>query len=391
MRKIAATYIYPVTSQPIKYGILYLDDNNTIVKIIDNNGKMVEEEGCEYYNGIITPGFINAHTHLELSYLKNLFERGAGMRQFLKTMMTKPKTNVSEIAAIAEYYDKQMYNQGIVAVGDICNTTDTLEVKTTSKIHYHSFIELYGLSPKKSTEIYSNGITIRNEYIKRDLPSTITPHAPYSLSKNLLMKIYSENINPLLSIHILENSIKQENLSDNAQSFKSLYKQHGINDIENSVEHPFQLMLKDIVGKQLLTVHNTRATVQDWDIALDIVHRNNISLFAVTCPRSNMYINSLLPDYNQWPKEIPVCLGTDSLASNTDLSVFNEILFLLKKTDISFNKLLEWGTLNGARALMIDNKFGSLEIGKTPGVNLISQFDFEKNKPSDNATIRKLA
>ncbi|MDD2563872.1 MAG: hypothetical protein PHU27_06625 [Salinivirgaceae bacterium] len=66
MRKIAATYVFPVTSPPIKYGIVTLNDNDEVVHIKDNGGVMIEEEGCEYYSGILIPGLVNAHTHLEL-------------------------------------------------------------------------------------------------------------------------------------------------------------------------------------------------------------------------------------------------------------------------------------------------------------------------------------
>lgn len=390
MRKIAATYIYPIVSPPIKYGIIYLDDNNTIVKIKDNGGEMIEEHGCEYYSGVIVPGFVNAHTHLELSHLKGFFKQGTGMRSFLQSMITRPKTGIAKIVEYAEQYDKLMYNQGIVAVGDISNTLDTLEIKASSKIYYHTFVELFGLVQQKSADIYNKGVSVCNAYKQRNLASNITPHASYSLSKSLLRKIYTTENNQLLSIHILENSIEQEKLNDSQQSLKSLYNSLSIIDIENNTEHPFQLMLQDINNSQLLSVHNTHATANDWDLALNIARENNISLFAVTCPRSNMFINSLLPDYSQWSDKVPICIGTDSLASNTDLSIFNEILFLLEKTNFSFDELLKWGTLNGARAIKVDKKFGSFEIGKTPGVNLITQFDYVEMKPNDNATICRI-
>ncbi|HPW67081.1 MAG TPA: amidohydrolase family protein [Salinivirgaceae bacterium] len=390
MRKIAATYIYPIVTQPIKYGVLYLDDNNTIVKIKDNGGEMIEEQGCEYYNGVIVPGFVNAHTHLELSHLKGFFKKGAGMRNFLQSILTRPKTEISEITEYAEQYDRLMYNQGIVAVGDISNTLDTLEIKSSSKIYYHTFVELFGLAQQKSADIYNKGVSICDAYKQRNLAATITPHAPYSLSKSLLQKICTTENNQLLSIHILENSIEQESLSDNKQSLKSIFHSLDASDIENITEHPFQLMLQDIKNSRVLTVHNTHATAKDWDIALNIAQKNNISLFAVTCPRSNIFINNLLPDYSQWSDKIPICIGTDSLSSNTDLSILNEILFLLKKTNFSFDELLKWGTLNGAKALGVDKKFGSFEIGKTPGISLITQFDYIEMKPTDNATICRI-
>ena len=181
---------------------------------------------------------------------------------------------------------------------------------------------------QKSADIYNKGVSVCNAYKQRNLASTITPHASYSLSKSLLRKIYTTENNQLLSIHILENSIEQEKLNDSQQSLKSLYNSLGIIDIANNTKHPFQLMLQDINNSQLLSVHNTHATANDWDLALNTAHENNIS-FAVTCPRSNMFINSL---YQTTANGVIVLIyRTDSLASNTDLSIFNEILFLLEK------------------------------------------------------------
>lgn len=58
MRRIAANYIFPLSSKPIKNGILVFDDNNVIIDLIDNNGALIELEKTEFYNGIIIPGAI---------------------------------------------------------------------------------------------------------------------------------------------------------------------------------------------------------------------------------------------------------------------------------------------------------------------------------------------
>lgn len=391
MRKIAANYIFPVTSPPIKYGILYLDENNTVVKIKDNNGKMVEEQGCEYYSGVIIPGLVNMHTHLELSYLKGYVKERCGMEVFIDAMIKRPQDNIDAIRAAADMYDKLMYNQGIVAVGDISNTIFTLETKANSMIHYHTFVELLGLTPSTADEFYHNGVEVCNMFKNRGLVATITPHAPYSVSKRLLHMIANTPDNQIFSIHTLENSIEQEQLSSSNDSFKRLFQTFGITGIEDQNDHPFEFILRAINNKSLIAVHNTHTTTNDWKVAQTIANENNIRLFAVTCPRSNVYINNIMPDYSQWTGTIDTCIGTDSLASNTDLSVFNEIQFLLDKTDIPFSRLLTWATLNGAKAISIDNRYGSFDEGKTPGVNLITHFDYNTMSPTRNATIKRLA
>ncbi len=390
MRKIAATYIFPVTAPPIKYGILYLDDNNRVAGIKDNGGVMIEEAGCEYYSGVLIPGLVNAHTHLELSHLKGIVEKGLGMRVFLEKMMTKPHVDVTEIERFADIFDRFMFEQGIVAAGDISNTPDTAMIKAKSKLKYHTFVELLGLTEVEAIDRLEKGAKIVKHFTAQGLSATLTPHAPYSVSNLLLDEINLLAENDLYSIHLMENSIEEETLTDSPKSFKKLFSEFGITGFSDFKAHPYERMLWALRKKQVLSVHNVFSTKQDWEIALKYRVQNQLSLFAVTCPRSNMYINGRLPQYKEWPSETPICIGTDSLASNDDLSVFNEILFLLEKTEIPFSELLTWATVNGARALRFDNEFGSFDVGKTPGVNLISQFDYKKMKPADGATISRL-
>ena len=88
MRKISANYVFPITSEPIKNGIIVLDDNNTIIEIIDNGGELKETYNLEFYNGIIVPGFVNTHCHLELSHLKNTIVKGKGMPRFIECVQS---------------------------------------------------------------------------------------------------------------------------------------------------------------------------------------------------------------------------------------------------------------------------------------------------------------
>ena len=96
VRKIAATYIYPCNRAPIKNGILICDDDGTILEIIDTNGKLSEQHGTEYYSGILVPGFINAHCHLELSHLKGKTEEHTGIGKFIGRINELRKENSSE-------------------------------------------------------------------------------------------------------------------------------------------------------------------------------------------------------------------------------------------------------------------------------------------------------
>ncbi len=110
------------------------------------------------------------------------------------------------------------------------------------------------------------------------------------------------------------------------------------------------------------------------------------------CPNSNLYIENKLPNINLFSLYSErVTIGTDSLASNTTLSILEEMKTIMRNyEDIDFTELIKWGTLNGAKALKMDDKLGSIEVGKTPGLNLISNFDFNKMQISENSEIKVL-
>jgi len=107
---------------------------------------------------------------------------------------------------------------------------------------------------------------------------------------------------------------------------------------------------------------------------------------------SNLFIENKLPDINLFLEfSDKIALGTDSLASNKSLSILNEMK-QINKVDptIAFDKLLQWASLNGAKALKIDHHYGSLEKGKTPGVNLISNFDFDVMQITENSAVKRI-
>jgi cytosine/adenosine deaminase-related metal-dependent hydrolase len=114
--------------------------------------------------------------------------------------------------------------------------------------------------------------------------------------------------------------------------------------------------------------------------------------FWVLCPNSNLFIENQLPPVALFRDEqLNICLGTDSLASNHQLSILSEMVTLQQNfLEISFGEILGWGTLNGARALKIDHHFGSFGKGKKPGVNLITGFDFKTMKLSGNSSVKRL-
>ncbi|HKL09325.1 MAG TPA: amidohydrolase family protein [Bacteroidales bacterium] len=394
MRRIAAHYIFPVISEPLKNGIIELDEQDRILRIIDSKGKLSESRNLEFYNGVIVPGFVNTHGHLELSELKNRLAKKRGLPFFIQQMIEYRKQPPSDFTfqSIKEA-DERMVQNGIVAVGDIANTETSIDVKKKSKIFYHTFVEMSGLGPDYR-ERFDAAMKLSSAFQQQKLSSSVVPHAPYSVSVDLfrLIQQAARKDDSILSIHNQES--KEENemfMQGSGKLFKAL-KAAGVNlsRWKKSERSSLRTIMDFLPLKNhILFVHNLYSTATE----IKQVSENLPNSYWVLCPSSNRYIENKLPDFSVFLRfSDKVTLGTDSLASNQTLSVLDEMKTINRHfPGIAFQKMLQWASLNGARALKIEGRYGSLEKGKSPGLNLISGFDFEKMQITEDSTVKRIA
>jgi cytosine/adenosine deaminase-related metal-dependent hydrolase len=393
MRRISANYIYLIESEPIKNGIVELDNSNRITKIIDTQGKLQESRNLEFYNGVIVPGFVNSHCHLELSYLKNKLPENIGLPQFLASIVQfKKEESSNTIRKSIELFDTKMRANGIVAVGDICNTINTISVKEKSKIVYYNFIEAIGRN-SNSREIFEYNKNLYKSFIDSNLKASITPHAPYSVSNELmsLIKNEAEVQSSILSIHNQEteseNELFENGTGELITKLKSFgvsfdnFKSSGINSINTISELLPQ-------NNHIIFVHNTFSNLND----IEAINSKFENSFWCLCPSSNLYIENSLPNIELFLDfSDKVTLGTDSLASNKGLSILDEMKVInAHYPEINFETLIRWATINGAKALMMDSEFGTISVGKAPGLNLITDFDFTTMQLKNTSGIKVL-
>ncbi len=385
MRYISATQIFSGKEFFDKNTVLVIDDTKTITDII--SGDSIEPSKIETYEGIITPGFVNAHCHLELSHLKNKIKQNTGIVDFGLGIIKHRNELEEEIQLeCMGKADKIMQEQGIVAVGDISNTTLSVNVKKKSKLYYHTFVELISLNPDRAEDVFEAGKKLLTNFSYNGLSASLAPHAPYSASLPLIVLCsdYCYKANKPTSIHNQESVAENEFFQSKTGDYLRLYEQLNIPiDYFKAVQQTsLQTIITDLnADVNTLLVHNTFTNKHDIEFA-KLLHHN---LFWCLCPNANLYIENTLPNINLLIKEnCNLTIGTDSLASNSNLSIVDEINTIIKSfPTVKLEHLLRAATFNGAKFLGIENDFGLIERNKNPGINLIQ-------KVKENYTVKIL-
>lgn len=373
MKIFRADYVFPVCADPIKNGVVTVDDTGQIISVTADIPPDKSHIPVENLNGILCPGFINTHCHVELSHLKDKIVNGDGLINFIKNIQQYRNTDKADIEAAAIAADAEMYNNGIVAVGDIVNSNITVDLKARSKLHYHTFVEVFAFVPQKAQEVFDGALNLLNEY--KPQACSITPHAPYSVSKELfkLIKRYSDANENLISMHNQECEDENKFFRYKLGQFNELYAHFGI-DItffKPQARNSLQSVLPLLTNKQnILLVHNTCTNLKD----IYFIKRFDKIINWCFCPNANLYIEGILPKVDLFIDQgFNITLGTDSLASNAKLCILSEMRTLQQHfPSLSLSRLLQWATINGAAFLGVDKDKGTLEPGKTPGLNLLT-------------------
>lgn len=350
--------------------LLVLNDEG-VVQDFFRAADRAQLESAEHFRGTLSPGFINTHCHLELSHMIGKVTEGKGFAKFANELIPQRSwISPQQIAEVCAEADAAMYASGVQAVGDISNVDLSFGAKTKSKIAYHTFIELLGLNPAVAEKVLEQG-----QQLKAIAPQTksLSPHAPYSVSAELLRMIAREEdrADGVVTLHnqesLAESEFTERGTGDVLEIFRafgtdlSWYKPSGKNSLHTT--------LPELLGAfNLLLVHNTFSSADDIQWA----HTQHAHLYWCLCPNANLYIERALPDVRMMrANNCRLTIGTDSLASNHQLNILEELKVLHKNfPEIPVAELLKWSTKNGAEALK-KPALGTFEKGKTPGVVLL--------------------
>lgn len=364
-------------------------------RILDVSNSPNDFDEAQHVEGVISPGFINCHCHTELSHLKNLIPEHTGLVPFLTQVSTKRFFSKELINESAHAAFDEMYKGGIVGVGDISNTTDSIDAKLFSSMHCYNFIEALGLAPELATERMIVAETVQQQY-QAALPwqqTVVVPHAPYSISSNLFEKINLASAGRTISIHNQETEAENLLFETGGGPFLELFSRLKMDYSTlrfTGRRSVFSYLPFLTHPKRIILVHNTFTQEEDIDFIQDHALQHHQHIVICLCPNANLYIENKLPPVEFFMNRgLDIVLGTDSYASNHQLNILSEMYTLQKAYKLPLATLLLWSCANGAAALDMNHLLGSISPGKQPGLVALEYLDNNENI-TDKTRVRKL-
>lgn len=324
------------------------------------------------------PGFVNAHTHMELSYMQGQISAGGGFPHFARRV-AELREEYSQNQRAREQAilrgDLAMQRSGVVAACDIANSAEALTVKQASRVCYHTFIELFGLGLTAGVELPP----LQGER------SSYTPHSTYSLQESAMRRVVDASGDSPLSIHFME-SPDEISLFNRQGEMYELYA-NKMGRTLDFIEHgsPARRVTKLIAPhRKVILVHNTCLRQEDIDIIME--HFTTPPSWVI-CPRSNRHITTLTPPVELLRRNgLQVAIGTDSLASTPSLSPLEELTLL---EDVPLVERLTWLTKGGADAMELSH-LGEIEVGKRCGLNILSGIDYKNWQLGNNPVLQPI-
>lgn len=351
-------------------------------QIVDIVPRSEAGDDIRHLEGTLMPGLVNAHCHLELSHLKDVIPPHTGLIEFLVSVVQKRGFSREVVMDAIDRAEKEMHDNGIVAVGDIGNTADTAERKSKSDIRWQNFVEVLSFTDERTPENIKQYQEVLAT-MERTLGTTrhrsvLVPHAPYSISPLAFRMINEATAGQVISIHNQEHPAEDELYRNGGGEYLKLFRIFGI---ERS---PFPITGMSSIrsylphfdkGQTIFLVHDTFMPAEDLDWALAHAKEHGLELVFCTCINANLYIENKVPPLRQFlDRGCTIVMGTDSYSSNWQLSIGSEIASVRQHfPDIPEETVLRWATFNGAKALRWDNELGSIEKGKRPGLTLLDK------------------
>jgi cytosine/adenosine deaminase-related metal-dependent hydrolase len=372
MIRYRAAWILPISEPPIRDGWVAVDRGRIVA--IGSTGRRVLVDGArevDLGDVAILPGLVNAHTHLELSYLRDEVPPASAFVTWIKGVMAarrrRPDPSGPEILDAVDRALLEAVACGTAIVGDISNTLVTFGPLARSPLAGVLFYELIRFHTSDAAALVERAVQQLEALTPTDkVRTSLAAHAPYSVAPLVFREIRrAVDRTPFapVSVHLSESAEEVEFIRSGSGPWRALLEEIGSWDPAWVPPGGSPVQFLDESGfldARVLAVHGVQMTTADLD---RLVARGST---VVTCPRSNGHTGAGAPPIEDFYNYgVNVAIGTDSLASAPDLNVFAELATLraLAPT-VSPGALLDSATRQGARALGFDADYGTIEPGK---------------------------
>jgi cytosine/adenosine deaminase-related metal-dependent hydrolase len=396
MKKFAADFAFTLdgSAKPVERPLVVTDEAGKILSV--SQYSQDELSDTEYHEGILIPGMVNAHCHIELSHLKGAFRQATGMSGFIY-QINELRESVDEkgrFEAMKGEFEN-FSRQGVVAVSDIsnCNESFPLKKEYRDKVYYRTFVELFGTEKAEAEAILEGGQRTADQATAMGLEASVTPHSCYTMSPKLLEITAKRGLESgIISYHSQESQEEEDMIMKGSGALSDNYHGRGLSTPPVTGTTALEYFIDRIAEKKgkvkgrINLVHNVVISQRSIDRAKEALQ----SPFFTICPLSNIFIHRQLPPIDLMRKNnLKICIGTDSLSSNLILDMVREMECLQENfPGLELGEILVWACTNGAELLGKQDSLGSIEKGKTPGIVLLENAEgFRLNENSKSTRL----
>ena len=362
---ITARFVIPVDGPPLPGGSVTIAGGR--IAAVEKPG--ARSADIDLGNAAILPGLVNAHTHLDLSGLRGCTPPSSNFVEWLRAVIRQRRVQqAGQVQKDIQAGLDECLASGATLIGDIAAGGQSWDILANAASRSVVFYELLGLSKSRAHQSWSAACAWLNS--RSPLPNCrpgLSPHAPYSVRRSLFhaTRRLAESRNLPLAVHVAESTAERELLAKRSGPMVPFLEELGVYDAAGLVDSLDDLI--EILGdyRHHLLVHGNylRPSVN--------VHGN---MNVIYCPRTHRaFGHPTYPLAELLRSGVRVGLGTDSLASNPDLSLFNEAKFVHQvHCEVASSDILRIATLSGAEALGWERESGSLTSGKAADLAIVA-------------------
>ena len=361
-----AAWVLPIAGPPIRDGWVAVE-RGEILDLGSGRGitnQEITNQKSPSGRSVILPGLVNAHAHLELSWMRGQVPPAQSMPAWVERLMALRLAAGEDAPEPIAAAIVEMRASGTAAVGDVTNSLAAWNPLADSALSGVVFLELLGFNapdPKKLVSGAAERLAALTPIAW--LRSAIVPHAAYSVSPALLREIARFPQEGPISVHVGESPDEMELLRSGSGGWRQLLERFGVwtADWNPPACGPVEFLSRaGLVSERLIAVHCVQLTDEE------LARLAEAGATVVTCPRSNKWVGVGAPPVERfYASGVRVAIGTDSLASVEDLNLFNEIAAVRALAPgVPATRILKSATLDGATALGFRSELGSIEPGK---------------------------